>query len=232
MIISLAHAIVNPDNSVVVKLANVAKTGDKKKRVRRTPEEARALILAATQELIVERGPDRLGLVTIAERAGVSHSLISHYFGSIDNLLETALTQNIDERRRELIEMLPTLAESGPEGFIEHFFERAGDPLFSRLTIWSILSGRISAADFGPAALGSGKLFADALQAHFRDKTGGEVSRESLDAIILLTMCTGIGYSLAGDAFWRGLGRERTDELDRTFRKVLSRMIKSELGVD
>ena len=185
--------------------------------------------MAATQELIVERGPERLGLVAIAERAGVSHSLVSHYFGSIDNVLETALTENIEERRRHMIEVLPTLIDEGPEAFLEHFFELVRDPLFTRLTVWSVLSGRVQSKDFGPSTMGSGKIFADFLEAHLEKQTGRTIPRESLEVVLILTMYTGIGYALAGDALWRGLGRERSEELDKRLRQVLARMIENEL---
>ncbi len=208
----------------------MAKSPSKNKRVRRTPEEARALIMEATKQLIVERGPDRLGLVAIAERAGVSHSLISHYFGSIDNVLETALTQNIDERRIQIVQLLPMLAEKGPEAFIEHFFALVRDPLFTKLSVWAVLSGRVDAKDFGPSTLESGKTFANALQGHLETQSGKTISRESLEAIITITMCSGVGYALAGEAIWRGLGRERSEEHDRSIRATLARMIEAELG--
>ena len=46
------------------------------KRQRRTPEEARRLILEAAQALIVTTGPEGLRLQDIAAAAGISHPLI------------------------------------------------------------------------------------------------------------------------------------------------------------
>lgn len=60
----------------------------------KTPIEtsARALqILAAADELLAERGPDRVSMRDIAERAGVNKALIFYYFGSRTQLFEKVL---------------------------------------------------------------------------------------------------------------------------------------------
>ena len=62
------------------------------KRLRRTPEEARRLILETAQSLIASTGPERLRLQDIAAGAGISHSLILHHFGSREGLVR-ALTR-------------------------------------------------------------------------------------------------------------------------------------------
>ena len=62
------------------------------KRVRRTPDEARRLILEAAQAAIARTGPEGLRLHDIAAAAGVSHPLILHHFGSRAGLVR-ALTR-------------------------------------------------------------------------------------------------------------------------------------------
>ncbi|HXO92467.1 MAG TPA: hypothetical protein VN849_16890, partial [Stellaceae bacterium] len=51
-------------------------TARRVKRLRRTPEEARRLILETAQNLIARTGPEGLRLQDIAAGAGISHSLI------------------------------------------------------------------------------------------------------------------------------------------------------------
>ena len=67
------------------------------KRQRRTPEEARRLILEAAQALIVTTGPEGLRLQDIAAAAGISHPLILHHFGSREGLVRAMACGN--ERR-------------------------------------------------------------------------------------------------------------------------------------
>ncbi len=68
-------------------------------RTRRSPEEARAVILRAAESLLADRGPDGVGLKDVAVRAGVSHALVTHYFGTIDALIDAALEAHAAEQR-------------------------------------------------------------------------------------------------------------------------------------
>src|ERR1700733_1325987 len=68
-----------------------------KPRVRRDPEAARELILAAAEHLFANQSPDVVGLKDVARVAGVSHALVSHYFGTYDRLVDAVL-----ERRAAL----------------------------------------------------------------------------------------------------------------------------------
>jgi AcrR family transcriptional regulator len=59
----------------------------REKRVRRTPEEARTLILDAADSVFREHLPDVVGLKDVARAAGVSHALVTHYFGTYAGLV-------------------------------------------------------------------------------------------------------------------------------------------------
>src|SRR5579862_8491051 len=73
------------------------------RRLRRTPEEARRLILETARELIADTGPDGLRLQEIAARAGISHPLILHHFGSREGLVRALTRQAADDLRDRLI---------------------------------------------------------------------------------------------------------------------------------
>src|SRR5438105_1111177 len=75
----------------------------KKKRVRRTPEDARALIMDATEGLFRTKLPDTVGLAAVARAAGVSHALVSHYYGTYEALVEAALERRVSRVREELV---------------------------------------------------------------------------------------------------------------------------------
>lgn len=82
---------------------------------RRTQQERRAeseqKLLAATAELVVERGFGQLSLTAIGQRAGYSHALVTHLFGTKAALIER-LNDIVDELYRSRIE--PAVA--GKEG--------------------------------------------------------------------------------------------------------------------
>lgn len=82
---------------------------------RRTQEQRRAdserRLLAATAELVVDRGFAGLSLAAIGERAGCSHALVNHLFGSKAALIER-LKDEVDDLYRRHI----SLAVQGREG--------------------------------------------------------------------------------------------------------------------
>ncbi|WP_068274130.1 TetR/AcrR family transcriptional regulator [Aldersonia kunmingensis] len=75
--------------------------------LRRTQRERRAdseqRLLNATAELIVERGFDQLSLVAIGERAGCSHALVNHLFGTKAALIER-LNDAVDDLYRARVD--------------------------------------------------------------------------------------------------------------------------------
>ena len=59
----------------------------KPKRVRRTAEEAKMMILDAAERRLRELGPAGIKLQELAADVGVSHPAILHHFGSRDRLV-------------------------------------------------------------------------------------------------------------------------------------------------
>ena len=57
------------------------------KRVRRTPENARAEILAAAEAALRDSGFHSLTVETLMERTGMTRSLFYHYFKSLDEIV-------------------------------------------------------------------------------------------------------------------------------------------------
>ena len=64
-------------------------------RIRRTPEESRANILSAAEDLLVEQGPQSLRLADVAKRAGVANATVLHHFGSIDAVQQALMERMI-----------------------------------------------------------------------------------------------------------------------------------------
>jgi AcrR family transcriptional regulator len=115
----------------------------KQKRVRRRPEEAKALILDAAEASMKAGGPAALRLQDVARAAGVSHPTILHHFGSREGLVRAlnlrsleALTAGVIERMRE--------AKSGDDG-IRRTFEAYRDGLAQR-TIWLLQQEQVPAS--------------------------------------------------------------------------------------
>src|SRR5260221_1514602 len=73
------------------------------RRVRRTPEEAKRLILETAQALVARTGPQGLRLQDIAAEAGISHPLILHHFGSRAGLVRALTREAAAELKDRLV---------------------------------------------------------------------------------------------------------------------------------
>jgi AcrR family transcriptional regulator len=54
-------------------------------------------LIVAAGELISEVGPRALSVRGVAERAGVNHGLVHHYFGGKDGLMQAAMIRLVEE---------------------------------------------------------------------------------------------------------------------------------------
>src|SRR4051794_10582912 len=103
------------------------------RRRRRDPETARGEILDAAERVLADHPPDVIGLKEIARDAGVSHALVSHYFGTYAELIEAVLQRRL-RRRRE-----PALAQLRDTGraivardLVDAMFAMLDDALYMR----------------------------------------------------------------------------------------------------
>lgn len=108
---------------------------ERKKRIRRTPEEARRLILDAAEETMGKDGPAGLRLQDIARQAGVSHPTIIHHFGSREGLMQALNVRAMDQLTRSVVEGM----DSGKDG-IARTFETYRNGVAERL-VWLLQSG-------------------------------------------------------------------------------------------
>ncbi len=70
------------------------------RRVRRTPEQARHLILEAAEALLIEGGPRAVEVRAVAQRIGMTDAGVTHHFHSRDSLLVALLTHGGRRLRR------------------------------------------------------------------------------------------------------------------------------------
>ncbi len=84
-------------------------------RVRRSPEEARALIIASAETILLREGVQAVQVRAVAREAGMTDAGITHHFGNREGLL-TALLDNGARKTREAIsETVQSWVEEEPD---------------------------------------------------------------------------------------------------------------------
>jgi AcrR family transcriptional regulator len=194
------------------------------KRLRRTPEEARRLILETAQELIASTGPEGLRLQDIAAGAGISHSLILHHFGSREGLVRALTRQAVAELRDKLFAAMAS-GESSVEQQLDRVFDAFRDGLAQRLAWLATVDSRCGAE-------GTQMILRDiADRLHARRiaaaPPGAVIPRDDTDALIHLVAAAAFGDALFGAQLHRSAGLPATSETDRGFRRWLAGLIRA-----
>jgi AcrR family transcriptional regulator len=182
----------------------------KEKRIRRRPEDARALILDAAEARMTVDGPAGLRLQDVARGAGVSHPTILHHFGSREGLVRALNQRSLETLRNSVLTHLDG-AQSGNDS-IKQTFAAYRDGVAQRL-LWLIQS----AAPETPGGLKFFDEIVDALHAvRMKIATPGAAPDiEDTRAVIHLTTIAAFGDAVIGPRLRRGQGEKERAARDR-----------------
>ena len=194
------------------------------KRLRRTPEEARRLILEAAQARLATTGPEGLRLQDIAAAAGISHPLILHHFGSREGLVR-ALTREAAAELRDKLVAAMALTEYSVDQLLDRVFDTFRDGLAQRLA-W------LATVDPSGGAEGTQLIIRDiADRLHERRiaaaPPGTTIARADTEALIHLVATSAFGDALYGAQLQLSAGLPATSETDHSFRQWLAALIRA-----
>jgi len=197
------------------------------KRVRRTPEEARRLILAAAQARLARTGPDGLRLQDIAADAGISHPSILHHFGSREGLVRALTRQAVQELKDRLV---AALAESEPASgtMLDQVFDAFRNGLAQRLA-W------LATADPEGEQPGHSLVLREIVETmHARRvaaaPTGMAIAREDTDALVYLVATAAFGDAMFGAQLRRSAGVPADAATDQRYRAWLAGLLREHLA--
>jgi TetR/AcrR family transcriptional regulator, repressor for neighboring sulfatase len=198
-------------------------------RRRREPEQARLEIMDAAERVFVEFQPDQVGLKDIGREAGVSHALITHYFGTYANLIEAVLERRIRALREA---MLARLREAGalarPGELLAALFRGLEDPVHLRLTRWMLASERPSAAHAFALRDHGLQLVAHQVASVLEPRATPD-QLETIELALLAAVSAAYGYAIGKYALAGALGRQPGVELDRVVQQTLAEMVEAHL---
>ena len=193
------------------------------RRVRRSPQEARRLILETAQALIARTGPEGLRLQDIAAAAGISHPLILHHFGSRAGLVR-ALTREASAELKD--KLIAAMAEPDVpiEQQLERVYEAFRNGLGQRLAWLATVDP--DGEDAGSAMIQ--REIADRLHARrvAAAPAGVVVDRDDSLFLVHLIATAALGEAIYGAQFRKSAGLPDTPKTDRNFRAWLAALIR------
>ena len=178
------------------------------KRIRRTAEEARRLILDAAEERLASQGPEGLRLQDIARDIGISHPAILHHFESREGLVRALIARANNQLRDTMLTALAgghTKADASDH--IGHVFEALSDRGTARLLSWLLLTGRATENSSAHNIMGE---IVEALQAR-RAEYAAEKGRPAPDEedtlfMAMLTANAAFGEAIVGRQLAEAVG--------------------------
>jgi AcrR family transcriptional regulator len=193
------------------------------KRLRRTPEEARQLILDTARVLIARDGPEGLRLQDIAAEAGISHPLILHHFGSRAGLVRALARHATAELRDRLI-----AATSAPGYSFEQQIDRVFDAFrggLAQILAW------LAATEPDGGESGETMIMREIIEMmHARRVAnaplGTTVPREDTEWAVFLVTFAAFGDAIYGAPLRRSAGLPDNEESDHRFRVWLAALLR------
>ncbi|MBL0373438.1 TetR family transcriptional regulator [Rhizobium sp. KVB221] len=136
------------------------------RKVRKSGNEIRALIVGAATRIVMERGAARMTLADVATEAGISKGGLLHYFGSKDDLIRAMITAGLDSFEEKTMAMVATDPTPGSylRAYITTSFPAEGADDIAAAMIAGIATDRDLLEDYGMEnAKWSSRLEADGL---------------------------------------------------------------------
>lgn len=200
-------------------------TEKKAKRIRRTAEEAKLVILDAAEKRLREHGPAGIKLQELAADVGVSHPAILHHFGSRDGLVEAVVKRSLDVLRGRLLDELRNQLsrEVNVPVILDSVFAIVAESGNARLIAWLMLDGS-NARD-------ETRMMRTLSEAgHVRMVAGGwtegrEFTFDDMMFVVMLVGSAAIGMGVVGEAMRHSMGVEDDPTVDDRFRRWLAALV-------
>jgi AcrR family transcriptional regulator len=211
--------------------AKAARTAtDAPERRRRSPELARTELLDAAERVFTEQAPDEVGLKEIAREAGVSHALITHYFGTYSGLIEATLQRRLNALRETMVLRLRDAGVlSRPEELLAILFRTFDDPVHLRLMKWLVGTERPAAVHALAMQHHGLQIVANQVATALRPDAPREIV-EQIELALMTSVAAALGYAVAKYALAGAAGRDVSTALDESVQATLAGMLRTYLA--
>lgn len=163
----------------------------RRKRIRRTPEAAKALILKVAADRLSELGLDGLNISGVARAAGMSHATVIHHFGSTGAMRKALLRDMTHELLSDVMAALDH--HDAPAIILDRLFKMLSQGGHGRLLAWLALE-RQTGTLLEPED--PGNLFTNIVDAITLESGDRSHARH----LVLLVAAAAVGLSIGGDS--------------------------------
>jgi len=201
-------------------------------RRRRSPEEARTLLMDAAERVFLERTPDTVGLRDVAAEAGVSHGLITHYFKTYEGLVEAVFARRTRRVMERAIAFAAEMKRAPSAGaLVDLMLGVVTEPIHLRLVAWSMLTGRALQADFIAGRKHGLEPIAAAIHKaaveEAKQRGTPQPSRDDVDYALLLAIGAAYSWGIGKEPFLSALDRKLTARSDQEVMARLRTMVRA-----
>lgn len=159
------------------------------KRVRRTPEDAKHLILETAASRLSEFGLEGLNISGVAKAAGMSHATVIHHFGSTAAMRQALLQQMTEALLSDVV--LALNKDVPPDQVLNGLFQTLSQDGHGRLLAWLALDHNLEVASGEGNTAGLFKNIIDAIADAGGDRTDAKLQ-------VLLVATAAMGLSICG----------------------------------
>lgn len=168
-----------------------------KKRRRRTPDEAKALIMDVAAERLRRLGLDGLNISGVAEAAGISHATVIHHFGSTGAMREALLRKMTGDLLSDVMEALQY--QQSTDKVLARLFGTLSRDGHGKLLAWLALDSQLDGFD---ATTSTGDLFKNIIDSIASE--GG--NRTDAKFQVYLVAVAALGLGICGDVLAKLVG--------------------------
>lgn len=199
------------------------------RRVRRTGEEARKLILDAAERRLAEIGPEGIRLQDIATDVGISHPAILHHFQSREGLVAALVERTMTHLREALVGVIERGHTGGldTDAMMDAVFDTLSDRGHARLLAWLTLTNRVDpdAGDGREMLRELTDLVHDMAARSALERGLPEPDKDETRFFMLLAATTAFGEAIVGRQLYKAAGLGNDPHAARRFRERLKRLV-------
>ena len=187
--------------------ADSGDSSDKRpRRARRTPEEARRLVLDAAAARLAEHGLKGLNVVDVARDAGMTHATVLHHFGSAEKMQRALVEDMTATLLRDMVTALTGEGSLDGGELCVQLFDALNIQGHGKLIAWASVTDQRIAAEF--ANDDRGALFAELVRT-LSERL--EVDESTARRMVYLSATSALGAALTGSALAPLLGMQRKE---------------------